>query len=180
MRKTIPTPWFIAAILASVVAALWVLGKATPTTTSAFGGSGAALVGKPAPAFEGATISGETFRSADWRGKVLLVNFWATWCGPCRMEIPDLVALHERYRARGFAVVGLSTDEQGMAVVRPFAAENRINYPVLLTPPGLNAAFGGVPALPATFLVDRRGTIVFAHEGLASADLLIPEIEKAL
>jgi thiol-disulfide isomerase/thioredoxin len=176
MNKQIPAPIFIGAILLSIVAALWIAGKATPTVSHDH-----ALVGKPAPQFAGPTAAGAMFRSADQQGKVVLVNFWATWCGPCRMEIPDLIALQERYGMRGFTVVGLSADrEGGMQVVKPFVQQNRINYPILLAPEGISEAFGGVPALPTSFLIDRNGTVRFAFQGLASGELLAREIEKLL
>jgi thiol-disulfide isomerase/thioredoxin len=174
MNRRVPTPVVITAVAAALLAAIWVLGSAMPTEGKN------ALLGKPAPAIAGEAATGETFRLSDHKGKVVLVNFWATWCGPCRMEVPEMIALQKRYAPRGFTVVGLSLDQGGMPVVRPFAQGAKFNYPVLLAPPGVQQAFGGVPAIPASFLIDRDGNVAHAVEGLVTQDELSPQIEKRL
>jgi thiol-disulfide isomerase/thioredoxin len=118
-----------------------------------------------APAFSVAGLDGKTINSADWRGKVVLVNFWATWCGPCREEIPVLVALQERYRDR-LLIVGLSIDERPAAEVQAFVADHRINYPVAIADERVQQAFGGITAVPATYVVNPDGGIVQRHMGL--------------
>jgi thiol-disulfide isomerase/thioredoxin len=110
------------------------------------------------------TLDGETLSSSAFRGKVLLVNFWATWCPPCRAEIPDLVALQEKYRGR-VQVIGISEDEEGTEVVRRFAASHKINYPLVMVTPELRKAFPGIYALPTTFVVSPEGRIVQKHVG---------------
>lgn len=110
-------------------------------------------------------LDGRTISTSDWKGKVALVTFWATWCGPCRREIPDLIALQERYPDH-VQVIGISTDESGPETVREFAREWGINYPIVMQTPEINRQFPGVFALPTTFVVDPEGRIVQTHVGL--------------
>jgi thiol-disulfide isomerase/thioredoxin len=104
----------------------------------------------------------------DLRGKVVLVNFWATWCPPCRAEIPDLVALQARYSDR-LQVIGVSQDEGSIEVVRRFAAAQHMNYPIVMMTPEIEKAFPGIAALPTSFIVDRAGRIVQRHVGMLNA-----------
>jgi thiol-disulfide isomerase/thioredoxin len=122
------------------------------------------------PAFSVTTMDGKTISSADWRGKVVLVNFWATWCGPCRAEIPDLVKLQDKYRDQ-LVIVGISEDDGPTAVdlVKKFADEHHINYTLAMTSDKLQETFPGVVALPTTFLLDREGRIAQKHVGLLHA-----------
>jgi thiol-disulfide isomerase/thioredoxin len=118
-------------------------------------------------AFSLRTIKGQTVSSADLRGKVTIVNFWATWCGPCRTEIPDLVALQERYRDY-VQVIGISEDEGAPDMVQRFADEHAINYPVAMATDDIREVFPGVVALPTSFVLDREGLLVQKHIGLLS------------
>jgi thiol-disulfide isomerase/thioredoxin len=110
-------------------------------------------------------LDGRTIRSADLRGKVVLVNFWATWCPPCRAEIPDLVKLQDKYRDK-LVILGVSEDEVGPEPVKAFAAEHKMNYPIVMATPELQKIFQGVSALPTTFVVDPEGRVQRRHEGL--------------
>ena len=123
---------------------------------------------KPAPAFTMKDVDGREISPASLRGKVVIVNFWATWCGPCRAEIPDLVALQEKYKDT-LQVIGISEDEAGVDVVKRFAAEHRINYPVAMMTPEIEKLFPGISALPTSFIVDRESRIVQKHVGMLSA-----------
>ena len=120
------------------------------------------------------TLDGRTLTSDDFRGKVTLVNFWATWCGPCRAEIPDLIKLQERYSTQ-LQVIGVSTDEGPTQVVEDFSTQFGINYPVVMSTPELNQAFPGVMALPTSFIVDPDGRVVRTHVGLVSPGILEQE-----
>lgn len=118
-----------------------------------------------APEFSVTTLDGRTISSSDLRGKVTLVNFWATWCGPCRREIPDLVALQEKYRD-SLVIIGVSEDEGPVENVKKFAAEHKVNYPIVMTTAELQKAFPGVNALPTTFVLDRELRIAQKHVGM--------------
>lgn len=121
----------------------------------------------PAPDFNLPTLAGDTLRLADLRGQVVLINFWATWCGPCVEEIPEFVELYEELHPQGLAIVGITVDEEGAEIVAPFAARFNINYPVALDPEGAVAEeYGGVFALPTTYVIDAEGQIVDRVIGL--------------
>jgi thiol-disulfide isomerase/thioredoxin len=124
------------------------------------------------------TLDGRAMTTADWRGKVTLVNFWATWCPPCRAEIPDLIALQERYKDH-LQIIGISEDQGATEVVNQFVVEHQINYPIVMATPELEQGFAGVAGLPTTFVIDREGHIVQKHVGLLSAETTEREM-KAL
>ena len=121
-----------------------------------------------APAFTVRDLDGRELSAASLRGKVVILNFWATWCPPCRAEIPDLVALQERYRDH-LVVIGVSEDESGPDVVRQFAAQHKMNYPIVMMTPELEKMFPGVSALPTSFILDRDSRIVQKHVGMLTA-----------
>jgi cytochrome c biogenesis protein CcmG/thiol:disulfide interchange protein DsbE len=123
---------------------------------------------KVAPNFALNDSDGRTVQLADYRGKVVLLNFWATWCDPCRIEIPWFTEFERKHKDRGFAVVGISMDEEGWDAVKPFISEYRINYRVLMGNNEVAQLYDGVEALPTTFLIDREGKIAAIHEGLVS------------
>jgi thiol-disulfide isomerase/thioredoxin len=110
------------------------------------------------------TLDGRTLTSKDLEGKVVIVNFWATWCPPCRAEIPDLIKLQDQYKDH-LVVIGVSSDEGGSELVSKFAAEYKINYPIVMETPELTRAFPGVYALPTTFVVDTSMKMVQRHVG---------------
>lgn len=123
---------------------------------------------KPAPEFALKDADGRTVRLSDYRGKVVLLNFWATWCGPCRMEVPWLIEMQRDNKDRGFEVLGVSMDDNGWEDVKPFLAEMKINYRVMIGDDRTAQNYGGVESLPTTFLIDRDGKVAVAHVGLTS------------
>ena len=140
----------------------------------------AAMVGKPLPGFRLEDQSGTQVTSREIEGKVVLLNFWATWCGPCRTEMPWFVEFQDRYRDSGFTVLAVSMDQEGWEVVRPFVEEQDLNFPVFVADSDFGDAFGGVNVLPTTFIVDRTGKITARHRGLISKSEYEKEIEALL
>ena len=121
---------------------------------------------QPAPAFLARDIDGNVVSTADWQGKVVLLNFWATWCPPCREEIPELIDLQNRYKDR-LHVIGISMDDPEEAgLVKKFAVRAGINYPIVMASREIIQEYGGVPALPTSFVVNREGKVVQKHVGL--------------
>ena len=121
---------------------------------------------QPAPPFLVNALDGEMISTADWHGKVVLVNFWATWCPPCREEIPALIRLQDQYKDR-LQIVGISMDDEDQANrVAEFAKQSGINYPIVMASPEMIAEYGGVPALPTSFVVNPNGGVVQKHVGL--------------
>ncbi len=121
--------------------------------------------GRPlAPDFTVTDIDGRKLRLSDYKGKVVLLDFWATWCGPCRTEVPEFVKLQKKYGARGLQVIGISLDDDTRPV-RNFYARFNMNYPVALGDAKLAESFGGILGLPVAFLIDRGGRIAAKHVG---------------
>ncbi len=119
----------------------------------------------PAPAFVAAALGGGERRLADFRGRLVLLNFWATWCPPCVEEMPSMEALHQAYRTRGFTVLAVSSDADGARAVAPFVEKLGVTFPVLLDPSGEVAARYGARNLPVSFLLDAEGRVVAAAQG---------------
>ena len=113
-----------------------------------------------APDFALEDHQGNVVRLSDFRGKVTIINFWATWCGPCRQEIPGFVRLYDRYKADGLAIIGVSLDRPGWEVVRPFMKQYKINYPIVLGNQKVVLDYGGIQAIPTTFILNREGQVV--------------------
>jgi len=111
------------------------------------------------------TLDGRTLNSRDWKGKVTLVNFWATWCPPCREEIPDLIKLQAKYKDQ-LQIIGISSDEGPAQDVAKFAAEHKMNYAIVMETPELTKAFPGIFALPTTFVIDQDVKMVQKHIGM--------------
>ncbi len=133
----------------------------------------------PAPEFSVKGMDGKAVNLAAARGNVVLLNFWATWCGPCRMEVPDLVALQTKYGER-LQVIGLVVDDEDEAAVRAFAKRYSINYPIAMATSEMRIKFGGVPALPTSFIIDAQGRVVQKHIGLRDPVLYETEVRALL
>ena len=124
----------------------------------------------PAPAWQLKDVNGTVVSFDQFKGKVVVLDFWATWCAPCRSEIPGYVALQEKYARAGLVMVGVSLDREGPEVVKKFMTEQKINYQIVLGDEKIAEAFGGVEAIPTTFIIDRQGTIRYRKVGAMPAD----------
>jgi thiol-disulfide isomerase/thioredoxin len=134
----------------------------------------------PAPDFTLESLDGKNTRLSDFRGKAVLLNFWATWCGPCKIETPWLVEMQKEYGPQGLQVVGVAMDDSGKDEIAKFAKEMGVNYPVLLGKEEVGDAYGGVPALPESFFIGRNGKIVDKIMGLEGKAEIESAIKKAL
>jgi thiol-disulfide isomerase/thioredoxin len=132
----------------------------------------------PAPDFKLITLDGKPLTIAALQGKVVFLNFWATWCGPCRAEIPDLIALQDRYKGR-VQIIGLNVDDEE-ADIQQYVQEMGINYPVAMTSNDIRIQFGGIPALPTSFVLDTEGRVVQKHVGLWNPAVYETEIRALL
>jgi peroxiredoxin len=168
--------------LCAVLVATLIFVEIIRSSDSSPDGKGSAAVGKMtvAPAWELKDTDGKTVRSADFKGKVVILDFWATWCGPCREEIPGFVALQKQYAKQGLVVIGVSVDAEGAKVVQPFIQKLGMNYPVVLSDDPVLQAFGDIEALPTTFIVDREGRIVKKHVGVTDQSEFENEIKPLL
>lgn len=124
------------------------------------------MVDSAAPPFQLPSVGGGTRSLESFNGKVVILDFWATWCPPCRREIPDFIDLQKTYGGKGLAVVGIALDEE--AKVRTFVQQNGINYDVLIGDRNVASDYGGIKSIPTTFVIDRSGTVVAKFVGLTT------------
>jgi len=135
---------------------------------------------KKAPDFSLKDAHGNIVHLSDYKGKVVLLDFWATWCGPCNIEIPWFTDFERKYKDRGFEVLGVSMDDDGWKAINPFVAEKKINYRIVLGDDMTSDMYGSVEALPTTFVIDREGRIASIHIGLSGKKEFEDAIEKLL
>ncbi|HZR31095.1 MAG TPA: TlpA disulfide reductase family protein [Terriglobales bacterium] len=138
------------------------------------------LKGKPAPDFSLETLDGQTLHLSDYRGKAVLLNFWATWCQPCKIEMPWFEELQRQYGPQGLQVVGIAMDDASKDEIAKFAKELGVNYPILVGKESVGDAYGGVQFLPSTFFIDRDGKIVDRVFGLKSRGEIEDSVKAAL
>ena len=165
-------PWMIRGARTSRTAA----AEAPPATTAtpATGKGEAAKLDLVVKDMNGASV-----RLADYKGKVILLNFWATWCGPCQAEIPELVNTYAEYKDRGVVILGISIDDTA-ETLRAYAAQKRMQYPVLLMQDDVDQAYGPIFGVPVTFFIGRDGTISKKHFGPVTKEQVDQEIKALL
>ena len=166
-------------------------GELVPDPAGGMAQYNSPLKGKPAPAFALEDLSGKKVTLASYKGKAVLINFWATWCGPCKVETPWIIELRNKYGAQGFEVLGVDTEgddakpgtpqwTKDRAGVEKFTGQMKVPYPVLMNGDTLAKAYGGLEDLPASFYVDRKGVVVAAQAGIDSKETIEANIKKAL
>jgi peroxiredoxin len=137
-------------------------------------------VGQPAPDFILSDSTGSSVKLSAYKGKVVLLDFWATWCGGCKVEIPWYVEFQNKYRNEGLAAIGVSMDDDGWKSVKPFLEEHKLNYPVVIANQDLTTRYGGLPSLPMTLLIDRDGKIAESHAGMVDKNAFENKIKTLL
>jgi peroxiredoxin len=134
----------------------------------------------PAPEFTLADISGKQVKLSDFRGKVVILDFWATWCPPCRMEVPHFISLYNDYKAHGLEIVGVSLDQNGIQAVVPFVEQKGINYVSLIGNAQIARLYGGIRNIPTAFVIDRNGRIASKHVGYKGREAFESDIVPLL
>jgi len=171
LRSRIVHAAFVLVILGGVGWRVW------PLLASA---AGVGHAGSPAPALSVRTLRGDTLSLAGLRGKVVLVNFWATWCPPCRAEMPGFEAIYDQKKDSGLVILGLSTDDDGPVPVSGYIIQRGITYPIAMSTIATERLFGGIDALPTTFLIDRDGRIRYQVRGIFAGPVLEQAVDRLL
>ena len=135
---------------------------------------------KTAPEFSLKDANGVPVKLSDFKGKVVVLNFWATWCGPCKVEIPWFIEFEQKHKDQGLVVLGVSMDDDGWASVKPYIENAKVNYRVVIGTDRVGEMYGGVESLPTTFMVDREGKIASTHIGLIGKREYQDEINQLL
>lgn len=139
-----------------------------------------AQLDKKAPDFTLQDLEGKPFSLSALEGKVIILDFWATWCPPCRAEIPHFIALYDQYKSDGLEVIGVALDRGGANVVKPFAKDLEINYPILIGNQEVTEDYGGIRGIPTTFVIDREGRIVEKFVGYREKEVFESAIQGLL
>ena len=168
----------VIAVLVALLAMLNVSPLAHADGVTPVAQRGVVKAGDPAPNFQLRDMNGRVVALSDLRGKVVLLNFWATWCGPCRVEMPAMERLYRAYDRKDFEILAVSTDAQGAAVTRPFQEENKLTFPILHDADFRVGLSYGARTLPMTFMVDREGIV--RHHIFGARDWEAPEAHQLI
>ncbi len=161
-----PSKWSLRAFVSEWWSALLLLAAVVYLFRSVYPSIDVTEAADTAPDFTLTDAEGESFRLSEHRGEVVVLNFWATWCPPCRAEIPGFIALQRELEDQGVRFVGVALDEEGFDVVQPYAESRGINYRVVVDDGRVARLYGGITTVPTTLLIDRHGRIRYRHEGL--------------
>jgi peroxiredoxin len=175
------TFFVLLAIFAGVTVMILTARQLKPSASAKNGGGIGALRGAPAPDFTLKTLDGKTLTLSDLRGKAVLINFWATWCAPCKIETPWIVDLQKQYEAQGLQVLAVSMDDESSTEdVKKFAQEMKMTYPILRGTEEVGDEYGGVEFLPTIFFVGRDGKVTGRILGLRGRQDIEDNVKKAL
>jgi len=159
--------------------------KGDPSTKAVSQSEPTAVVGDKqsypkAPNFQLKDLSGKSVSLSDFAGKMVILDFWATWCPPCRAEMPDFIKLYNEFRQRGLVIVGIAADQGGQQVVEQFVKENQVNYPILMYDMKVISDYGGISGIPTTFIINKKGEIVSQFVGYRDENVFRQEIQRWL
>lgn len=164
----------------AVVVIMLFAGMRTARNNRVNGPANGQLIGNTAPDFELESLDGAKLRLSSLRGKAVLLNFWATYCGPCKIEMPWFVELQNEYGPQGLQIVGVAMDDASTDDIAKFANDMRVNYPILLGKEAVGLSYGGVNVLPTTFFLDRDGKVIAREFGLHSRSVFVERIKESL
>jgi cytochrome c biogenesis protein CcmG/thiol:disulfide interchange protein DsbE len=135
---------------------------------------------KPAPMFTLQDLNGQDVSLSDFEGKVVILDFWATWCPPCKAEIPHFIELYKQYKDKGLVVIGIALDQEGIDIIKPFVQKYGIEYPVLLPDGQVAKAYGGINSIPTTFVIDSAGNVRQKYVGYRDKSVFEADIKELL
>jgi peroxiredoxin len=167
-------------VVAVVISLMLVFGIQKTRRSQPLQSGAGKLQGQPAPDFSLASLDGKTLKLSDFHGKAVLLNFWATWCEPCKIEMPWFVELQKKYEAQGFTVLGVAMDDASPSDIAEFAKKMGVNYPIVIGKETVGDQYGGIPYLPSTFYIGRDGKVVDRVFGLVSRSEIESNIQKAM
>lgn len=178
--KRDPVILIVVAIVISLMLVFGIQKTRHASLSGGLQGGGANLQGQPAPDFSLASLDGKSLKLSDFRGKAVLLNFWATWCEPCKIEMPWFVDLQKKYGPQGLQILGVAMDDASTKEIADFAKKMGVNYPIAIGKEAVGDQYGGLPYLPSTFYIDRDGKVVQRVFGLVSRSEIESDIQKAL
>lgn len=173
--------FLIIVLVSAAIVAVFAAVNATNSGRVSKVGEGPSSAGfKKAPDFTLSDINGKKTNLSDYKGKVVILDFWATWCPPCKAEIPHFIALYNEYREEGLEIIGVTLDHNAEEVARTFAEQNGINYTVLLGNRSVSDLYGGIMSIPTTFVIDRDGLIRKKYLGYQDKEVFEKDILELL
>jgi cytochrome c biogenesis protein CcmG/thiol:disulfide interchange protein DsbE len=167
-------------IVVAIVISLMLVFGIQKTRHASLHPNAGSLQGQPAPDFTLSSLDGDTLKLSDYHGKAVLLNFWATWCEPCKIEMPWFIELQKKYGPQGLQVLGVAMDDASPKEIADFAKKMGVNYPIMVGKEAVGDQYGGLPYLPSTFYIGRDGKVVDRVFGLVSRSEIESNIQKAL